>query len=307
MASIRLSVPQTRHRPPSTSSGSTSMCSQRNGRGSQVPSQCGSRHGYRARRVQLGEGPGHGRRFHLNDRRASASASAGARSCSSRMASATALAIDSAYLARSASDRSSQPVLGVCPARRPLSAAPAPGQGGSDQKGIWPGAGCQWRNVHLRHYVRNRQFAGRGFTVSVEMTRLNFELDNELHRRAKAAAALEGRSMKAWVEEAIAEKLARPTTRPARRRRASSAGDGPGRPVALGAALWAVVTPRGGGGDRRGGAARRGGRACTGRDQPLRDHTVITSGPGSAVTAARDVTADRHNRWSRLPERHAPS
>jgi predicted HicB family RNase H-like nuclease len=33
--------------------------------------------------------------------------------------------------------------------------------------------------------------------------RINYDLDPELHRRAKAAAAQQGRTLKAWIERAI--------------------------------------------------------------------------------------------------------
>jgi hypothetical protein len=42
-----------------------------------------------------------------------------------------------------------------------------------------------------------------------DVTRIYYDLDNELHRAAKLAAVTKGISLKAWLIEAIAEKLER--------------------------------------------------------------------------------------------------
>ncbi|MGH9252021.1 MAG: hypothetical protein ACRD0W_21265 [Acidimicrobiales bacterium] len=41
------------------------------------------------------------------------------------------------------------------------------------------------------------------------MTRIYYDLDDELHRAAKLAAVTKGITLKAWLIEAIAEKLER--------------------------------------------------------------------------------------------------
>lgn len=41
------------------------------------------------------------------------------------------------------------------------------------------------------------------------VTRIYYDLEEELHRRAKVAAATRGVSLKAWLIEAITEKLER--------------------------------------------------------------------------------------------------
>lgn len=41
------------------------------------------------------------------------------------------------------------------------------------------------------------------------IARIHYKIDDELHRRAKAAAAITGVTLKAFVEEALAEKTAK--------------------------------------------------------------------------------------------------
>jgi hypothetical protein len=67
---------------------------------------------------------------------------------------------------------------------------------------------------------------GKAFTVTT-VTRVHYELDDDLHRRAKAAAGLRGVSLKAFVEQALEAAIqateastgARITPRPAKRAR----------------------------------------------------------------------------------------
>ena len=57
-----------------------------------------------------------------------------------------------------------------------------------------------------------------------EVTRINIELDDELHRRAKAEAALRGVPLKDWVADVIEAALKdphRPWVPPSRRTRRS--------------------------------------------------------------------------------------
>lgn len=49
------------------------------------------------------------------------------------------------------------------------------------------------------------------------MALLNYEIPDDLHRKAKAAAALEGITLKAFIERAIAQAVA-DAEKPARRR-----------------------------------------------------------------------------------------
>lgn len=51
------------------------------------------------------------------------------------------------------------------------------------------------------------------------MGHIAYVIDDELHRRAKAAAARKGISLKAWLEEALAEKAERQEADDDKRRR----------------------------------------------------------------------------------------
>lgn len=48
-----------------------------------------------------------------------------------------------------------------------------------------------------------------GAVASSAMSRIHYEVDDDLHRRAKAAAALEGVSLKVFLERALEAAVAR--------------------------------------------------------------------------------------------------
>jgi predicted transcriptional regulator len=50
-----------------------------------------------------------------------------------------------------------------------------------------------------------------------DVARIHYEIDDELHRRAKSVAALDGDTLKALVEKAIAEYVERAEKRQAKR------------------------------------------------------------------------------------------